>query len=79
MANSSSLSLPGALELYRDHVPAEKIALWRQRLRTPRELIVRGGLNNWRAYAMKGEWLRANAGLIDRDSARTFVEDCWLR
>ncbi|EDY20766.1 conserved hypothetical protein [Chthoniobacter flavus Ellin428] len=70
--------LPGALELYRDHVPAEKIVLWRDRLKTPREQLVHGGLNNWRTYGMKGEWLRAKMGLVEHDSAVAFIEDSWL-
>ena len=72
-------SLPGALALYEGHVPGEKIALWRERLRTPREQIVHGGTNNWRAYAMKGEWLRAKSGLMDREDATAFIEESWLR
>jgi len=72
-------SLPGALELYAPHVPAEKLALWRERMRTPREQLVRGGKNNWRAYAMKGEWLRSKLGLADRAQTLAFIEDSWLR
>jgi hypothetical protein len=71
-------SLPEALESWREHVPAEKLALWREHLRTSRDQIVRGGLNNWRTYAMKGEWLRAQLGLADHDDAVKFVEESWL-
>ncbi len=70
-------SLPGALELFRSHVPPETLQSWLDRLRTPREKFVRGGTNNWRAYAMKGEWLRANLGLVDRDQTIAFIEDSW--
>jgi hypothetical protein len=71
-------SLPGALELYRDQVPGEKLARWRRRLGVPREQVVRGGRNNWRTYAMKGEWLRWKAGLADHDQAVAFEEEAWL-
>jgi len=71
-------SLPGALELYKDHVPAEKLALWRERLRTPREKVVGRNTNNWRTYAMKGEWLRAKLGLADREKTVAFIEEAWL-
>jgi hypothetical protein len=72
-------SLPGALELYRNHVPAEKMALWRRRMATPKESVVRGGMNNWRTYAMKGEWLRAKLGLAELDPTRAFIEESWLQ
>jgi len=69
---------PFLLREHRDHVPAEKMALWRRRLVIPREQVVRGGLDNWRTYAMKGEWLRWKAGLLDHDQAVAFVEAAWL-
>ncbi len=71
-------ALPEAVELYRGHVPAEKIAFWQARLHTPREQLVKGGLNNWRTYAMKGEWLRAKFGLAGHDDAVAFIEESWL-
>jgi hypothetical protein len=72
-------ALPGAVELYKDHVPAEKVNLWRDRMRTARDQVVRGGTNNWRTYAMKGEWLRARLGMAEREAAVAFIEDAWLR
>ena len=71
-------ALTGALELYKDHVPAEKMAAWRQRMSTPLEQIVRGGNNNWRTYAMRGQWMRSKVGLADHDKAVSFVDDAWL-
>jgi hypothetical protein len=71
-------SLPGAVELYKDHVPAETLARWRQSLRVARAQVVGGGTNNWRTYAMKGEWLRAQSGLVDHADACAFIEDAWL-
>src|SRR4051794_19589917 len=45
-------ALAGALELYAELVPAEKIEQWRSRMRLPVQEIIRGGnqTNNWRAY-----------------------------
>jgi hypothetical protein len=72
-------SLPGSLELYRDHVPAERLELWRSRMMTAKERVIRGGMNNWRTYAMKGEWLRAKLGLAAREQTESFIENAWLR
>jgi hypothetical protein len=71
--------LTGALELYDGLVPADTMERWRERLRTPVDKIVRGQTNNWRAYAMRGQWLRFKAGLVDRDAAVAFIEDGWIK
>ncbi len=70
-------SLTGALELYEGHVQAEKMALWRQHMGTPIEQLVRGPNNNWRTYAMRGQWMRSKLGLAERDKAISFIEDAW--
>ena len=70
--------LTEAIELYEKDAPADKVRLWRERLRTPLALVLRGLTNNWRTYAMKGEWLRVKAGLADRDATRAFIKDSWL-
>lgn len=72
--------LVGALELYEDLVPHSKIDQWRERLRTPIYDVIEGPQvhrNNWRTYAMKGEWLRAQAGLADRDKTYDFIRYAW--
>jgi hypothetical protein len=72
-------ALPLGLELYEGRVPAAQLALWRQRIAATKTAdVVRGGLNNWRAYAMKGQWRRAQLGLVDRRAAVAFIEDAWL-
>lgn len=74
--------LAKALELYADHVPPETLARWRTRLQTPLGEVMRnftGRLNNWRTYAMKGEWVRAEAGLVDPEEAQAFIERAWTR
>ena len=73
--------LTRALALYRGHVPTETLGRWRRRLRTPLAQVIEDPhkrINNWRTYAMKGEWLRCQAGLVHRGRAVEFVEAAWL-
>ncbi|WP_111765558.1 discoidin domain-containing protein [Nakamurella deserti] len=67
-----------ALPLYRPHVPAAQYDAWRTRLATPLGSILQGLSHNWRTYAMKGEWLRAKNGLVDRVLATAWIEASWL-
>lgn len=73
-------SLAEALGFYAEHVPEETLVRWRTRLEAPLLHIIEGvdvKINNWRAYAMRGEWLRVQAGLTDAAAARNFIEDGW--
>ncbi len=71
--------LVGALELYAGHVPDSTIATWRERLEKPRRDIQEAkAVNNWETYVMKGEWMRALAGLVDRREATAAIEEAWL-
>ena len=81
-------SLPEALAAYEEAAQArfrpgrgpapERLALWRGRLATAAGRIVNPvNTNNWRTYAMKGEWRRALLGLVGRDAATAFVEGAW--
>jgi hypothetical protein len=37
-----------------------------------------GNPNNWRTYAMKGEWFRIKAGLVpDETASKTWIESTW--
>lgn len=70
--------LAGALDLYKGRVPESTIALWRERLKEPlRDIEADDATNNWETYVMKGEWLRALAGLADRAAATTAIEAAW--
>jgi hypothetical protein len=69
--------LTEALDVYAPLVPAATLARWRGRMRLPRAAIVKGSLNNWETYAMKGEWLRARAELVNRETAVAYVEEAW--
>lgn len=54
------------------------IATWEFRLHTPRTRFMNMGVTqNWRTYAMKGEWLRYQDGLIA--SSVGWIEDNWLQ
>jgi hypothetical protein len=70
-------ALTGALELYRGHVAEQTWETWRARLRPPIGQVIQGDMNNWRTYAMKGEWMRFKAGLVDRSAATSFVAESW--
>ncbi|MEX2402026.1 MAG: hypothetical protein WD423_14730 [Rhodothermales bacterium] len=73
-------ALTEALHLYEDEVDAATYDRWHERLETPLGTIMRdftGRINNWRTYAMKGEWMRAQAGLVDRQEAYEIIEREW--
>ncbi len=73
--------LTGAFALFARHAAPERRARWEQRLKTPLARILEGEpphSGEWRTYAMKGEWLRARAGLADPAMARAFVERSWI-
>jgi hypothetical protein len=74
--------LTEALALYRGHAPDSTIDTWTGRMRTPLLEIIESismKTNNWRTYAMKGEWLRAKAGLVPKGDAFSFIDDAWHR
>jgi hypothetical protein len=70
-------ALTEALELYAGRVPEATLSRWRERMRKPGREVIRGSLNNWETYFMKGEWLRAVAGLADRPGAVETIENAW--
>src|SRR4030095_6098490 len=59
-------------------VSAATAATWKQRLSVPIQSVLNGLTNNWRTYAMKGEWLRVRAGLESQSTAISWLEDSWL-
>lgn len=69
--------ISGALKSYGPLVPAETLATWRARMTRPVEDLVDDNPNNHRAYAMKGQWARALAGLVTREEAIEYVEANW--
>ncbi|WP_241684837.1 hypothetical protein [Cyclobacterium xiamenense] len=72
--------LTHALELYEDHVDNARHDRWTQRMKTPLSAVMQnfdGRINNWRTYAMKGEWSRAGKGLREKAGATKFIEKAW--
>ena len=73
--------LATAIPLYENHVDPSIIETWRTRISKPVTHIIESiqkKTNNWRTYAMKGEWLRASQGLVQNQDAIHFIEDAWL-
>jgi len=73
-------ALSGALALYQEYVDQRTYQKWEARLGTPLSTVMSnfsGRLNNWRTYAMKGEWMRAHQELADRQETIQFIEKAW--
>lgn len=74
------MPLTESLQFYQGHVSESTWNRWTDRMKTPLDSVMKdqqGRLNNWRTYAMKGEWSRANAGLVERQTAIDFIEKAW--
>lgn len=74
--------LAGALSLLAPLAGEARASAWHQRLCVSLLSIVEGEhlqLDHRRMCAMRGEWLRAMAGLAHRDRARDFIERNWLQ
>lgn len=72
--------LTNALDLYKGHISKDQYELWESRMETPLAAVMQnfdGRINNWRTYAMKGEWSRANKGLSEKEYATEFIEKAW--
>ena len=70
-------ALMESLHVYRALVPEDRWRTWHERMKRERQAVVQGGVNNWETYAMKGEWLRQNAGLVAREEAISYIEAAW--
>ncbi|WP_162418807.1 hypothetical protein [Cyclobacterium roseum] len=72
--------LTHGLDLYKNHIPEELYEEWKRRMETPLAEVMQnfdGRINNWRTYAMKGEWSRAMKGLSEKKYATEFIETAW--
>jgi hypothetical protein len=69
--------LAGAYMLLKSKVPAATADKWRTNLGTPVDRVVQQLNNNWRTYAMKGEFMRGKAGIIDVATATSWIESHW--
>lgn len=70
-------ALTESLELYAPQIPSNTLKRWRERLKKPWREVVKGSLNNWETYKMKGEWLRFRSGLVPREDAIAAIEEGW--
>jgi hypothetical protein len=72
--------LTHALDSYKNHIPEQQYEEWKRRMETPLRAVLQnfdGRINNWRTYAMKGEWSRAKKGLAEKSYATEFIEKAW--
>lgn len=72
--------LTHALDLYKNHISEQQYDEWVSRMETPLAAVMQnfdGRINNWRTYAMKGEWSRAKKGLSEKKEATEFIEKAW--
>ena len=69
--------LASAIPLYAPHVSASQMDTWKTRMGRPVEDVLGGFTHNWRTYAMKGEWLRAKNGYVNRTATVNWLEDSW--
>ena len=73
--------LARAIALFTGLVDDASLARWQERMSHPVEHIIESiqkKTNNWRTYAMKGEWVRVVHHLAQREDAIAFIEDAWL-
>ncbi|MDR6942603.1 T9SS type A sorting domain-containing protein [Mucilaginibacter pocheonensis] len=71
-------ALSGAIPLYTPYVSATQLQTWKTRMAKPIADVISGRTNNWRSYAMKGEWLRAKNGYVDKVAAVSWIESSWI-
>ncbi len=71
--------MAGAYMLLKSKVPQATADMWKTQLGTPiGKVINAANFNNWITYAMKGEFLRAQAGLVTQEQANAYIEYSWL-
>lgn len=71
-------SLTRAFTQFKGHIPDSRYETWRTRLKNNIQNVILGSTHNWRTYAMKGEWFRIKAGLVDEASSRSWLESSWI-
>lgn len=70
--------LASAIPLYAPHVSSSQIETWKKRMAKPIEEVIEGHTHNWRTYAMKGQWLRAKNGYVNKAAAVSWLENSWI-
>ncbi|MEJ7683911.1 MAG: discoidin domain-containing protein [Segetibacter sp.] len=71
--------LANAIPLYTPYVSATQLQTWKRRMVKPVGDVVHGGTQNWRTYAMKGEWYRAKNGYVNKATAVRWLESSWIK
>jgi hypothetical protein len=67
-----------AMALYAPLVAASQISIWKSRMDGAIESQITNYEHNWRSYAMKGQWSRAQQGLATHADAVSFIERGWI-
>ncbi|WP_018615328.1 Ig-like domain-containing protein [Segetibacter koreensis] len=70
--------LSSAITFYAPHVSAAQLQIWKTRMAKPIAGILSARTQNWRTYAMKGEWSRAVNGYVNKDTAINWIENSWI-
>ncbi|MBM1105461.1 hypothetical protein JQC67_04830 [Aurantibacter crassamenti] len=73
-------ALTEAMELYKEHIPNTTYEKWKKMISVPLDKVwsgMDGHLNNWRTYALKGEWARAIHGFADKEKTIELIEESW--
>jgi hypothetical protein len=71
-------ALASAIPLYTPYVSATQLQTWKTRMAKPIAAVISGRTNNWRTYAVKGEWLRAKNGYVNKVTAVSWIESSWI-
>jgi hypothetical protein len=67
-----------SMTLYAPLVSASQITTWKNRMKLPIANLTQPLTNNWRTYAMKGQWYRFQQGLVSSADAYNYIEDGWI-
>jgi hypothetical protein len=70
--------LASAILLYAPYVSATQLQTWKTRMAKPIKAVILGNPHNWRTYAMKGEWVRAKNGYVNKIIAVSWIENSWI-
>jgi hypothetical protein len=70
--------LASAIPLYTPYVSAAQLQTWKTRMAKPVANVIMRQPHNWRTYAMKGEWLRAKNGYVNKVTAVSWIENSWI-
>lgn len=73
--------LVDAVAMLEDLVHEDQYYVWSDALSVRIDHVIESRAaktNNWRTYAMKGDWWRVRQGWMPREQSVAFIEDAWL-